>query len=121
MKISERALGYADPLSEKDWPLSEQYRVVAKAWCDLDGAARMLESMRDPVLSEMVGRLVAAGMSVARAEREAKGSAEFHDYTRKSVEARTQANLKRHQLEFIRMRHSEWISGDANARAEKRL
>lgn len=119
MKISERATASIAPLPERDQPLSEQFRLVAKQYVDLDGAARMLENMREPMLSEMVGRLGA--MPVARAEREVKASPEYHDYIRKMVDARTQANLKRYQLEFIRMRHSEWIAGDANARAERRL
>lgn len=119
MKISEQETASIRQLPERDQPISEQYRIVAKSWVDLDGAARMLESCKDAVLSQMVKRQ--GDMPVAKAEREVKASPEWLDYIEKMVEARTAANLKRVQLEFIRMRHSEWIAGDANARAERRL
>ena len=118
MKISERAIGYAAPLSEKDWPLSEQFRIIAKEYADLDGAARMLESMRDSVLSEMVGR---RDGPVTRAERDAKACPEYQDYLKRMVGSRTAANLKKYQLEYIRMKHMEETSIQATARAERRL
>lgn len=119
MTISERATANIRPLPERDQPISEQYRIIAKDWVALDGAARMLEASKDAVLSQMIGRL--GDMPVAKAERTAKASPEWGDYIKKMVEARTASNLKRVHLEFIRMRHSEWIAGDANARAERRL
>ena len=121
MSISERATANIRELPERDRPISEQYRVIAKEWVALDGAARLLESNKDPVLSQMVLRYGASTKSLAAAERMAKASPEWADYITKTVEARTAANLKRVHLEYIRMRHSEWISGDANARAERKL
>jgi hypothetical protein len=119
MSTSARATAAIRELPERDRPISEQYRVIAKEWVALDGAARLLEANKDPVLSQMVMRLNAK--SLAAGERMAKGSPEWADYIAKTVEARTAANLKRVQLEYIRMKHSEWISGDANARAERKL
>jgi hypothetical protein len=119
MKTSERATASIRELPERDQPLSEQYRIVAKAWVEMDGAARMLESCKDAVLSEMIGRR--AGMPVARAERDAKASPEWSEYLKQMVSARTAANLKKVQLNYIRMKHSEWVSNDANARAERKL
>jgi hypothetical protein len=37
------------------------------------------------------------------------------------VDARTEANLKKLQVEFLRMKFSEWQSAEANARSERRL
>ena len=37
------------------------------------------------------------------------------------VDTRTKANLKKVQLEYLRMKHSEWQSAEANARSERRL
>lgn len=120
MKTSERATASIKPLPERDQPLSEQFRIIAKEWVALDGAARMLESTKEAVLSQMILRNSTAP-SVAAAERHAKASDEWADYVKKMVAARTEANLKKVHLEYIRMKHSEWISGDANARAERRL
>jgi hypothetical protein len=37
------------------------------------------------------------------------------------VDARTAANLAKVRLEYTRMKFQEWISADANRRAEMRL
>jgi hypothetical protein len=37
------------------------------------------------------------------------------------IEARKKANLLKVQLEYLRMRHSEWQSHEASKRAEMRL
>jgi hypothetical protein len=121
MSTSERATANIRPLPERDQPISEQYRIIAKEWVQLDGAARMLEASKDAVLSQTIMRYGTNAASMAAAERLAKSSDEWVDYVKKMVEARTAANLKKVHLEFIRMRHSEWIAGDANARAERRL
>ena len=120
MSISARAMAtVAKPLPEREQPISEQYRLVAKAWADLDGAARMLEEAKTATLSTMMKRL--GDVPAAHAERDVKASPEWHDYIKRMVETRTAANLKKVQLEYIRMRHSEWVAADANARAERRL
>lgn len=119
MKISERATNSIREMPERDRPVSEEFRIIAKEWTDLDGAARMLEGCREAVLSQMMRRL--GDISVSRAEREVKASEEWADYIRKMVDARTAANVKRVHLEWLRMRQSEWIAADANARVERRL
>ena len=62
-------------------PLSEQFRLVAKAWCDLDGAARMLEEAKTATLSTMMQRQ--GDVPVAHAERDVKASPEWQDYIRR--------------------------------------
>lgn len=100
-------------------PWSEQYRVVAKEWVTLDGAARLLEESKGSVLSQ---RMKALGdKPAAHAERDVKASDEWADYIAKMVDARTQANQKKVHLEYIRLKFSEWQSENANKRAEMRL
>jgi hypothetical protein len=100
-------------------PLSEQFRVIAKDWCDLDSAARLMEETKTAVLSQ---RMKALGdKPAAHAERDVKASDEWHEFIRRMVEARTAANLKKLQLEYLRMQFSERQSFEATARAERRL
>lgn len=106
-------------MSESNQPLSEQYRLVAKAWVEADGAARMLEEAKTAVLAQWVKGH--GDMAVNAAEREVKSSPQWEEYIGKMVEARTKANLKKVQLEFIRMRSSEHQSMEASKRAEMRL
>lgn len=100
-------------------PISEQFRLVAKEWVTLDGAARMLEESKTAVQSQMMKAL--GDKPAAHAERDVKASPEWHDYIKKMVDARSQANLKKVQLEFLRMKFQEWSSENANRRAEMRL
>ena len=100
-------------------PLSEQYRIAGKEWVELDNKARLLEESKSAVLSQ---RMAALGdMPVSKAELAVKASAEWHEYVREMVESRTQANLKKVQLEWLRMRFSERQSIEANERAERRM
>ncbi len=100
-------------------PISEQYRISAKSWVDLDGAARMLEECKTAILAQKMKAL--GDMPAAHAEREVKASEEWRDFIDRMVKARTEANLAKVKLEYIRMKHSEWMSADATKRAEMRL
>ncbi len=106
-------------MSESNQPLSEQYRVIAKQWVEADGAARMLEELKTTTLAQWVK--THGDVPVNAAERDVKSSPEWEDYLAKMVEARTKANLKKVQLEFIRMRAAEHQSAEASKRAEMRL
>lgn len=100
-------------------PYSERFRLVAKAWVEADASARLLEETKSAVLSQ---RMKALGdMPAAHAEREVKASSEWHDFITKMVSARTQANLKKVQLEYLKMQFQEWSSYEATARAERRM
>ncbi len=100
-------------------PPSEQYRLAAKTWVDLDGAARLLEETKSAVLSQRQKAL--GDMPAAHSEREVKASAEWADFIERMVAARTAANLAKVRMEWTRMRFSEWISMDATRRAEMKL
>jgi hypothetical protein len=106
-------------MPENEKPLSEQFRLVAKEWVELDGAARLLEECKTATLSTMMKRL--GDMPAAHAERDVKASTEWRDYLEKMVKTRTAANLKRVQMKYIDMKQQEWTSAEANARSERRL
>jgi hypothetical protein len=100
-------------------PVSEQFRVTAKQWVELDRAATMLEETKSAVLSQKMNAL--GDMPVSHAERTVKASSEWSDFIKTMVDARTQANLKKVQMEYLRMKFQEWSSENANRRAEMRL
>jgi len=99
--------------------ISEQYRLVAKEWVTLDGAARMLEESKTAVQSQMMKAL--GDKPAAHAERDVKSSPEWADYLSKMVDARTQSNLKKVHMKFLEMKFMEWQSKNATRRAEMRL
>jgi hypothetical protein len=99
--------------------LSERYRLVAKEWVELDHAARLMEETKSAVLSQMMTAL--GDMPVSRAELQVKATDDWHKFVQGMVDARTSANLKKVELEWIRMRFSENQSKEATERAERRL
>jgi len=99
--------------------LSEQFRLLGTEWVELDHAARLLEATKSAVLSQ---RMAALGdMPVSRAEQTVKASDEWQSHVTKIEEARTAANLKKIELETIRMQFSEQQSREATDRAERRM
>lgn len=106
-------------LPRHDQPISERFRLVAKAWSKANSAAEMLEESKSAFLSQ---KMMALGdMPVNRAELQVKASPEWADYIKSMVEAREEANTLKVQMEFIRMQFSEWQSTEATARAERRM
>lgn len=105
------------PNSQLAW--SEQFRIVAKEFVELDKAATMLEEMKSAVLSQKMKAL--GDIPVSHAEREVRASPEWQDYITRLIDARAQANTKKFHLEYIRMKFQEWSSENANKRAEMRL
>lgn len=106
-------------MTVQNMPLSEQYRLVAKEWVNADSAARLLEETKTAVLSQRMRAL--GDMPAAHSEREVKASPEWSDFIEKMVKARTAANLKKVQLEYIKMQFSEYQSFEATKRAEMKL
>ena len=100
-------------------PLSEQYRIVAKQYIEANAAADILEELKSATLSQMMQNH--ASLPVSRAEMMVKSSSEWTDYINSMVEARKTSNLKKAQLEWIRMKFSEQQSREATERAERRL
>lgn len=100
-------------------PWSEQYRIVARKWVDADAAASLLEDTKSAFLSQRMQQH--ATLAVSKAEAIVKSSPEWADFVEKMVSARKQANLLKVQLEYLRMKFSEWQSENATKRAEMRL
>jgi hypothetical protein len=100
-------------------PISEQFRVIAKKWVEADTAANLLEETKSAVLSQMMLKL--GEMPVSKAEMQVKGSSEWTTHIEKMVKARSDANLLKVQLEYLRMRHGEHQSLEATQRAEMRM
>lgn len=105
------------PISNPPW--SEQFRLVAIQWADLEKAASLLEETKTLVLSQRIKML--GEIPHNRAEAEVKASPEWMDHVTKMVEARGAATVKKMQLEYLRMKFQEWSSENANRRAEIRL
>ena len=99
--------------------LSERFRQVSKDWVELDGKARLLEESKTAVLSQRMADL--GDMPVSKAELKVKASSEWMEYIREMVDAKTQANLKKVELEWIRMKFMERQSIEATERAERKL
>jgi len=104
---------------DSNLPLSEQYRVVAKAYVDADSAASLLEETKSAVLARMM--LALGDMPVSRAEMQTKASAEWNEFVTNMVKAREKAAFLKVKLEYIRMKFNEWQSLEASKRAEMRL
>ena len=102
---------------------SEQYRIVAKQWCEAEAAASLLEDTKSAMLSTRIRQLIESepGIALNRAEAEVKSSPEWREWITSMIDARKKANLLKVQLEYLRMRHSEWQSMEASKRAEMRL
>lgn len=102
-----------------DVPISEQYRLAALDWVEMDAAARMLEEGKTTYLAQQKAAL--GDIADAKAERIVKSSPQWSDYIKKMVNAKTAANRQKVDLDFLRMKHMEWTSSEANYRAERKL
>ena len=102
-----------------DTPISEQYRLKALDWVEVDAAARMLEEGKTTYLAQQKTRH--GDVSEAKAEKLVKASPEWSDYIKKMVNAKTAANRAKVDLDYLKMRHMENTSAEANARSERKL
>lgn len=117
--ISERASAMVQPLPQRERPLSEQYRLVAKAWVEAEHAASLLEDTKSATLAQM---MVAKGdMPVSKAEMLTKASQDWRDHLEVIANARKLANLRKVQMAYVEMKFKEWMASDANQRSERRL
>ena len=104
---------------ENDRPVSEQYRLAALKWVEVDSAARMLEEGKTTYLAQQ--KALHGDIPDSKAERLVKSSPEWADYIKKMVNAKTAANRERVQLDYLKMKHMERTSEEANARSERKL
>ena len=104
---------------KNDNPVSERYRLAALDWVAMDAAARMLEEGKTTYLAQQKATL--GDIPDSKAERIVKASPEWADYIKKMVNTKTTANRQRVELDYLRMRHMERTSEEANARSERKL
>jgi hypothetical protein len=106
-----------------NYPISEQFRIVAKRWVEADEAASLLEETKTAVLSEMIGKIIGDNINMPfnKAELAAKSSEEYREFITQMVRTRGTANLMKVKMRFIEMQFSEQQSHEATARAERRL
>lgn len=103
-------------------PLSEDYLQVAEQWVAHDSAARLLEEGKSAYFSQRMTEMIELGeKSVARAEIRVKASPDWSNYIKRMNKARTDANMNKIRMEYIRMRFSEHQSDAATERAAARL
>lgn len=102
-----------------DVPISEQYRLAARDWVEMDAAARMLEEGKTTYLAQQKAKQ--GDIPDSKAERIVKSSPEWADYIKKMVNAKTVANRQRVELDYFKMKHMERTSEEANARTERKL
>jgi hypothetical protein len=105
---------------EENQPLSEIYLEAAEDWADKEAAAQLLEDTKSAVMAQKQTAL-GGDLPVNRAEQIVKASPDWVSHLEKIVEARKVANLAKVKLEYIRMRHMEWINHESNNRAGSRL
>ena len=58
MSISERAAAKIKDVPERDRPISEQFRIVAKQWCDADSAASLMEELKTTSLEKIKASII---------------------------------------------------------------
>lgn len=104
---------------DSNLPWSEQFRIAANHWVDAEAAASLLEGTKSAFLAQKMADH--AEMPVSRAEMNVKSSPEWVDYVTKMAAQRKEANRRKVQLEYLRMKFQEWSSHEASARTEARL
>lgn len=100
-------------------PWSEIFREAADDWCDKEAAAQLLEDTKSSIMAQNQAML--GDVAVNRAEQIVKAQPEWVEHITKIVEARKVANMAKMNLEYIRMKFTEWNNEEANHRAEARL
>lgn len=110
-------------MPERDRPISEEFRVIAKLWVTADADARLLEELKTTRLEQQKQNLIETegDMPDSHAERRVKATPEWETYIQGMVDAKTEANMKKAHMEFLRMRFTEIQDANASARAEQRL
>lgn len=104
---------------DSNLPISEQFRIIAKKWIEASKEANVLKETKSAVLAQ---KMVALGdMPVSKAEMIVKASHEWNDHVLEIAAAKNEADALELQLEYIRMKFSEWQSAEATRRAEMRL
>ena len=110
-------------IQQAERPLSEQYRIAANSWVQVDAAARRLEELKSTAIEQHKQRLIAeeGDMPDSHAERRVKARPAWEKYIIDMVGARTEANRLKIEMECIRMAERELRDKNETIRAEMRL
>ena len=110
-------------IPEHEQPPHEQFRLAANEWVKLDDVARLLEETKTSTLAQHINNYMAENGDCAhnKAERAVKGSNDWIDHLKTIVDAKTQANYARVQMQYLQMRFHRWQTLNANNRAERRF
>ena len=110
-------------MPERERSLSEQYRVAANAWVDVDAAARRLEELKTTAMEQQKNALILeeGPMPDSHAERRVKAAPAWEEYIVAMVNARTEANRLKVEMEVLRMQEREMRDRNETIRAEMRL
>lgn len=100
-------------------PLSQQYHEAGHTWARLDAAARMLEEGKTTYLAQQKALL--GDIADNKAEKQVKSGEQWSAYIKNMVNAKTEANKAKIDLEFVKMKFWEWQSDGANNRAGSKM
>ena len=105
---------------KENWkPISEQYRLAAQEGVELDAADRMLDEGKSAFIAQQINSM--GDMPHSKADRVVRASKAYADYIKKMVTTKTIANRQKVELDYLKMRHMENTSAEANARSERKL
>ena len=84
---------------------AEAFRAAGDRWVKSDERARRLEELKDHTLAK---RMKARGdIAVAAAKRDVEATQEWADFLTEMVQARSQANRERIEMEYLHMKFFE--------------
>lgn len=131
MSISERAIEKStggrqlvpQEMKESERSIVEEFRLVALAYNDADGAAHLMEELKTTTLEEMKSKLIAerGDMPDNKAERLVKSSPDWRKYITEMCALRTKANRLKLQLDYIRMRERQLDREYWHGRSEAKM
>lgn len=106
-------------MSVSNQPYSEQYRIAAREWVQLEAAATMLENGKSAFVAQQIAN--STGKSEAEKERKVKASKAYSDYIKTMSNARKAANQQKVEVDYIKMKSWENQAAEATKRAEMKL
>ena len=95
-----------------------KYESKAGEWVTKDGEARRLEKLEKVIFSEIVNQ---AEGPISKAEHAARGSEAYRKHVLEMVQARTDANAVKAELEGMDKKWETWRTLQATRRAEMKL
>lgn len=121
MTISERARSTVAEMPERERPISERYRLLAKEFRDMSKAAKLYEENKKRELAALIKKVRKDNPDIPhnRAEVEAMSTPEWGVYLNAMVEADVSADYLKHMMKALEFEHSEWVMASASARRER--